>query len=253
MKGTIRSLLTIRCRPGRDTMIALLTALLMIPIYYTGTHDRSGLAGLLVFVILGNGILNVLFPAYYVLLVRGEGPAELGITTRRLWLAVLLSLLCSAFSWKGLQREAALSPDVDLLRQLIFNGIILWEPFFIFGWLQLRFERAFGILPGIVLAAICFGAYHLGTFPLPGVVGLVVVGVICGAVFCITKNLLTLWPATWAVFSSIGTMQGKMQFGWDQIAIYAVILLIQIAGITWMILHSRKPAKDCKSNPRSDE
>jgi membrane protease YdiL (CAAX protease family) len=242
MKVAIGSLLTIRWHPGRDTIIALLTAVLMIPIYYTGTHERSGLAGLFVFVIFGNGILNVLFPAYYVLLLRGEGPEGLGITTRRLWLAVLLSLVCSLFSWKGLQREAALSPDVDLLRQLVFNGIILWEPLFVFGWLQLRFERAFGILPGIVLAAICFGAYHLGTFSLPGVVGLVVVGVICGVVFRITKNLLTLWPATWAVFSSIGTMQGKMHFGWDQIAIYGVILLIQIAAITWMILHSRKSA-----------
>jgi membrane protease YdiL (CAAX protease family) len=254
MNDAARSLFSLRWRPGWDTAFALLTGLLMIPVYYVGAHDHSGVAGLLVFVIFGNGILNVLLPAYYVLVVRREGPEELGITTRRLWLAVLLSLACCLFSWKGLQREAASNPDVDLLRLLVFNSVILWEPLFVYGWLELRFERAFGILPGIVLAAICFGAYHLGTFPLPGVVGLVVVGVVFGVVFRITRNLLTLWPATWAVVSSIGTMQGKMQFGWDQVALYAVILLVQIVAIAWMVRNGRKRAcggRDGESQKRA--
>ena len=53
----------------------------------------------------------------------------------------------------------------------------MWEPFFVYGWLQLRFERAFGVIPGIALAAVCFGAYHIGTFPLSGVVTLLGLGV----------------------------------------------------------------------------
>jgi membrane protease YdiL (CAAX protease family) len=240
MKNAIKIILTIRWRPGQDTAVAIVTALLMIPVYYIGTHDLNGIAGLLVFVIFGNGILNVLFPAYYLLVLRRAGPEELGITTHWLWVAVLLSIACSLFAWKGLEHEAALHPDAELLPQLIFNGVILWEPFFVFGWLQLRFERAFGILPGIVLAATCFGAYHLGTFPLEGVASLVVVGIVFATVFRTTKNLLTLWPASWAVASSIGTLQGDMHFGWDQIAIYAVLLFVQVAAIAWMILHGRK-------------
>jgi membrane protease YdiL (CAAX protease family) len=239
MMNAIKNIFTFHWQPDRDTAVALMTALLMIPVYYTGTHDQTGLGGLLVFVIFGNGILNVLFPAYYLLVVRKAGPAELGITTSRLWLALPLSVVCSLFAWKGLQQEALSHPDIDLLPQLIFNGVILWEPFFVFAWLQLRFERAFGILPGIVLAATCFGAYHLGTFPLAGVASLVVVGIVFAILFRTTKNLLTLWPATWAVASSIGTMQGNMQFRWDQIAIYAVILVVQVVAIAWMIAAGR--------------
>jgi len=238
-------------RPGQDTAVALVTALLMIPVYFAGTHAQNSMVGLLVFVIFGNGILNVLFPAYYLLVLRGATPAELGITTRRLWLAVPLSIVFSLLAWKGLQREIQSHADIDLLPQLIFNGIILWEPFFVFGWLQLRFERAFGILPGIALAAVCFGAYHLGTFPLDGIATLVVVGLVCAILFRATKNLLTLWPATWAIISSIGTMQEGMRFGWNEIALYAVILLVQVAAIAWMIArgHKRRRHEPAKEAP----
>lgn len=240
MKDTIKNIFTFRWRPGQDTAVALATALLMIPVYFLGTHAKNSSAGLLVFTIFGNGFLNVLFPAYYLLVIRKAGPEELGITTRRLWLAVLLSVVCSVFMAKGLQRELASHRDIDLLPQLIFNAVILWEPFFVFGWLQLRFERAFGILPGIVLAALSFGAYHLGTYPLSGVASLVVFGLVFAILFRTTKNLLTLWPATWAVVSSIGTIQGNMRFGWNEIAIYTAILVVQIVAIAWMIVHGRK-------------
>jgi hypothetical protein len=239
MKNAIKNLFTFRWNPGQDTVVAMLTALLMIPVYYVETHWHNSVAGLLIFVIFGNGILNVLFPAYYLLVFRRVGLEELGITTHRLWLAVPLSLVCTLFVWKGLQREAQLHSDIELLPQLIFNGLILWEPFFVFGWLQLRFEKAFGMAPGIILAAICFGAYHLGTYPMEGIVTLVVVGILSGILFRTTKNLLTLWPATWAVMSSIGTMQADMRFGWDQVAIYAAILLVQVIAIGSMALKRR--------------
>lgn len=240
MRALIKAILTLRWQPSQDTLAALLTALLMIPVYYVGTHDTTGIVGLLVFVVLGNGILNVLFPAYYILVMRKERPRELGITTDRLWLAVGLSLVWGLMSWVGLQKEARLHPDADLLPQLVFNGLILWEPFFVYGWLQLRFERAFGMLPGIVLAAACFGAYHLGTYPLSAVGMLVVIGLIYAVLFRMTKNLLTLWPLVWSVGSSIGTLQGGFYFGWNEIGTYAIILLVQVVAIAWMIWHRRR-------------
>lgn len=223
--------------PG--TAYAALTALLMVPIYYIGSHQPGKITGFLVFVVLGNGILNVLFPAYYMLVKRREEPAELGITTRRLWLALGLSVVWGMMTWGGLQKEARLHPEVNLLPQLIFNGLILWEPFFVYGWLQLRFERAFGMLPGMVLAAACFGAYHLGTYPLPAVGILITLGIVYAVLFRMTKNLLTLWPLVWSVNSTIGTLQGGFYFGWNDVGTYASLLLIQLVAITCLILHSQ--------------
>lgn len=144
-------------RPGRDTITALLTAVAMLPVYYLGVHGRGSLVGVVGFVILGNGILNVLFPAYYLLIYRRERPAELGLTKDRLWLSLAFSVLCSALFWPRLLTEIQSHPSVNLIPPLVYNGLALWQPFFVFGWLQLRFERAFGILPGSSLPLLSSG------------------------------------------------------------------------------------------------
>ena len=100
-RKNIKTFLTFRWQPGQDTLVALVTAVLMIPIYYAGAHIADTTLNTLVFGLLGNVVLSVLFPVYYLLRLRGEQLDELGITTRRWWLAALLSLALSAISWLG--------------------------------------------------------------------------------------------------------------------------------------------------------
>ncbi len=239
-KKHIKTLLTVRWQPGQDTFVALISAVLMIPVYYAGTHIKETVVNTLVFVVLGNVVLNVLFPVFYLLRVRGEGLADVGITTRKWKIAAVISLALSAVSWFGLQRIIAQTPGVDPVPQLLVNGLILWEPFFVFGWLQLRFERAFGILPAIFLAALAMGAYHLGTFPLSGVLSMAVLGLSFAAVFRVTRNLLSMWPLTWAVCSSIGSLQGGLVFGWSVVFIYVAVLLVQLLGIIGIAMLAHK-------------
>jgi hypothetical protein len=179
-----------------------------------------------------------------VLVVRREGLNQLGITRRWWWLALLSSVVVSVLFWPRLQQVAAQHPDIDLLPLLLANGLILWEPFFVYGWLQLRFERAFGVIPGIALAAVCFGAYHIGTFPLSGVVTLVLLGAFFGVLFrAAGGNLLALWPLTWAVTSSIGVLEGGFGFGWSDVATYALLLIVQVVSIALMARHVDRPSR----------
>lgn len=231
----IKTIFTLRWQPGQDTAVALATAFLMVPGYYFCTHASGIPIASLLLAIGINGVLNVLLPAYYMLIVRREGLDSVGITTRRLGWALGISIAGSLIMWKGLQRELPSHPEVNLAAQLLFNGVILWEPFFVFGWLQLRFERALGLLPGILLAAASFAAYHLGTYPLSGVVSLGILGVVFGILFRMTRNIFTLWPLTWSICSSIGTLQGGMTFQWHEVLLYAAILLVQLSGIAWMV------------------
>ena len=240
-----RETFALRWRPRGDTAVALLTVVLMVGLYYANTRAQGPVFSLVVFVILTNGVLNVLFPAYYVLVVRREGLNQLGITRRWWWLALLLSVVVSVLFWPQLQQVAAQQPNIDLLLPLLLaNGLILWEPFFVYGWLQLRFERAFGVIPGIALAAVCFGAYHIGTFPLSGVVTLFGLGVFFGVLFrAAGGNLLALWPLTWAVTSSIGVLEGGFGFGWSDVATYALLLVVQVVLIALVVRHLGRPSR----------
>src|ERR687890_1855602 len=166
----------------------------------------------------------------------GARPA--GYHEAMVWLAPLLSVAISVLFWPQLQDAVAQQPDIELVPLLLANGLILWEPFFVYGWLQLRFERAFGVIPGIGLAAVCFGAYHLGTFPLSGVGSLALLGVFFGVLFRVSGgNLLALWPLTWAVTSSIGVLEGGFGFSWSDVATYALLLIVQVVAIALMVRH----------------
>lgn len=219
--------------PNADTLVALLTEIAMIAAYWTAAHLLTrGWDGVLVFGVLANLGLNVLFPVWWIAYHREQPLSELGITTRRWLPSLLIGAGLAAFSSFRLRQMAA---GIDWLPHVLFNGVILWEPFFVHAWLQLRFDRAFGIVPGILLAGLSFAAYHTGTYPPSGLIILLISGLVFAAVFRLTSNLLTVWPLLWCVGSSIGTLKGGMQFTWDQVAIWLVILLIQLGfiGYTW--------------------
>jgi protein-S-isoprenylcysteine O-methyltransferase Ste14 len=138
-------------------------------------------------------------------------------------------------------------PKELVLPTVIFNGLCLWEPFFVHCWVQLRFERAFGVVPGILAAGVCLGSYHIGTYPWGMVIVLGMVGLIYGTLFRLTRNLLILWPLTWTVASTMGTVSGGFTFGWETVWIYAAMLLTQGAGI-WWIARTRQNHKDPEQN-----
>jgi membrane protease YdiL (CAAX protease family) len=214
----------------------------MIGVYYTNAHlDPSNLVARgVVFVLAGSVFLNVVFPAYYVLRVRGEGLAELGVRFDNWRSALVASVLVTLVHLPGLFAAVREHPQVDLLPHLLFNGLILWEPFFVYGWLQLRYERAFGVLPGILLAGLSFAAYHAGTFPPAYLPTLLVWGVFDAVAFRVTRNLLTLFPFTWAAASGAGTLEGGFAMGWFEVAVYVVVLVIQ--SLTLLSLARARPA-----------
>jgi hypothetical protein len=219
--------------PSSDTLMALFTEIAMIVLYWTTTHLlRSGWDDVLVFWVLTNLGLDVLFPVWWIAYRRKQPLSELGITTRHWLPSLLIGVLLAAFSSLRLRQMAS---DVNWLPYVLFNAIILWETFFVFSWLQLRFDRAFGIVPGVLLAGLSFAAYHIGTYPPAMLIVLLIIGLVYASISRLTSNLLIVWPFVWSVASSIGTLMSGMQFTWKQVAIWSVILVIQLGliGYTW--------------------
>ena len=225
-----------RFNPTTETIVATSSAMLMIPVYFIGTHYHN-LMGLFIFTLFGNLLLNVLFPIYYITFIKKSTLADIGIT-KHLWkTSLLLSLILAGISIPQLLHFATKHSWTMIIHHLVFNGLSLWEPFFVFGWLLLCFDRAFGAVFGVVLAISCFLLYHIGSYPLQGMIGLGIAGIMLGILFRFTKNILVLWPLGWAVSSSIGTLQGGLVFSLNDIFLYLIILIVQLIIITYSYRH----------------
>jgi len=221
---------------SKDSVLALITAFLMPPVYYANTHYgmESSAVFFIVFILLGHLLLNTLIPAYVVLHLSGEGLSGLGITTNNLIKSIVISIVLAAISYYQLLIVAQEYGDVDLLPHLIFNGLLLWEVLFVYGWLQLRFEKAFGYILAPILSALCFCLYHVGSFDSAEILPLFFSGLIFGIVFGITRNIFSLIPIAWSVSSGIGTITGGFIGGWDHVFIYSLVVVVQIF-ILWKI------------------
>jgi len=241
-RSRLRSLKWFCWDPGVDTMLALASVAAMNVIFYVNAKyaETHPLVFLLLFVLVGNLGLNTLGPAWYVLRIRHERAAELGLTAVRWPLSIAVSLAIALWSWPGLLRVAgdAGLDEAAIVRQVAFNALVFWEVFFVFGWLQLRFERAFGILPAIPLASLGFAAYHFGTFPTEGLIELFQVGLVFAIAFRITRSVLALIPIAWSVVSSIGTIPAGFLATWEAVCLYVVLVGIQVAGLALLIRSS---------------
>lgn len=223
----------VRFDPGQDTVVAIGTVLVFWPIYYVGANVDA-IGALLLFLIGGNLVINVFVPAYYTLLVREDSLAELGIK-RDGWIRALgISLLLVGLTAPGVLAVMDQYTLAELIPHVLSMGLALWEPLFVHGWLQIRYENAFGTVPGILLAGGSFGLYHLGTYPVAGVVALASFGCLYAIAFRAARwNLLALFPLTWAVGATAGTI-GQFSYGWWDALTWLVLLLVSAAGLWWL-------------------
>ena len=225
----------VRWSPGRDTFVALATLVYFVPSYYLGANTGS-LFGLVNF-LFATTVVLVILPAYYVLRVMGRQPSEIGFTARNLLPSLGLSAIMVLRYMPVLRAALASIPEANVAPHLLYCGLCLWEPFFIHCWVQLRFEKAFGIVPGILAAGVCTAVYHVGTFPLGMVLMLGGYGLLYGVLFRLTRNIFTLWPLAWAGASAMGTIAGGFVFGWSHATLYGGVLLAQLLAI-WVFYRS---------------
>jgi len=243
IKNSLKHLFQLRCQPTKDTAIAFILGFLVIAtslglFFFSGdtTTDKTGIFVLRDFIMIFG--LGFAFPLYYVLIVRKESVSEFGIT-RQKWLislvvGVVLALLelfqfATESSGKGL--EILLSSEaIGPIFYIMIAGI--FEVIFFYAFLRQRFENAFGIVPGIILAALFYSFHHAGFQP--EFMKLFFVGIMFASVFRITKNALIIYPffwgvgACWDVLVSFGAMK-ELEGAWIN-GLVTLIMMIIFAG-----------------------
>ncbi|MGE5141610.1 MAG: type II CAAX prenyl endopeptidase Rce1 family protein [Rudaea sp.] len=227
--------------PSRNTAIALLTELGMILAYallgrYADDMLEVALIGLVVV-----PVFAVVIPVYWTVIVEHRDLAALGLTLRGAFPSLLLSLGLSLILLAPITYMRL--PGVSAERWLpmaIAGAVSLFEPLFIFGWLQLRFEKDFGILPAILMAAGGFALYHVGYMP-DAMSGEFYNAAVWAIAFRLTRNLLVTWPVLWATTSAyICYASNVCFFNWGMVTGSSMVFVLEIVLIGIIALVGRR-------------
>ena len=141
-------------------------------------------------------LLGIMLPLLFVLRTRSP-IADFGFTLRRARLFLAINLvLAAALLWQQLRTSpppAAFQWNADNLWRAGYVAVsLVFELVFFYGFLRTLFERAFGALAGIVLAALFYSLHHAGFQP--EFVKLFFVGILYASVFRIGNSALLIFP-----------------------------------------------------------
>lgn len=209
LSAAFKSLFTFRWQPNRDLLAVLVSWGLVVGALYSatvvvGTQAWGGMAYFALYAVLGAGIFGVGLPLYWTVVVRKRPLSDLGLTTRWLWLSLALQVIFAALQYTGTLAKSGL-PGFEALAPLLALSLAIgfFEAVFWRGWVLLRLEQAFGLIPAILLGSALYAAYHIGyAMPLDEMIFLFFIGVMYAVAFRLTKNVFILWP----IFQPLGQL-----------------------------------------------
>jgi hypothetical protein len=205
----LKQVLSIRWNLGKDLAVVALSWLLVVGALYTATvivgqTVWGGLAYFFLYAVVGATLFGIGIPLYWMTVVRRRSIADLGLTTKRWGLSLVLQVIFATLLYFGTFAKVQLPPIEELLPLVALALTIgFFEAVFWRGWVLLRLEEAFGIIPAILLGSALYAAYHIGYgMPLSEMIFLFFIGILFAVVFRLTKNILILWP----VFQPMGQL-----------------------------------------------
>lgn len=111
----------------------------------------------------------------------------------------------------------------------------LFEAVFFRGWIQLRFEKAFGALPAVFLGAAFYALYHIGYgMTVSEIWFLFLLGISFALAFRVTRNILVLFPFyTWlgGLFTNISEglrIPFESVYGFVNVLVWMIIPIVII-------------------------
>jgi membrane protease YdiL (CAAX protease family) len=206
---TAKKIFTLRWHPGHDLSAVLVSWILVVGALYTATNIVGqevwgGIGYFLLYAVLGAAVFGIGIPVYWMVVVRKRSPAELGITARWLWLSLALQIVFSVIQYTGTLAKGALPPFEEFVPLLALSLTIgFFEAVFWRGWVLLRLEEAFGLIPAIFLGSLLYALYHIGYgMEMSEMIFLFFIGIMFAVAFRLTKNIFILYP----VFQPMGQL-----------------------------------------------
>ncbi len=200
----LRDFMRFRCRPSMDLLVVLVSFLALIAGLYSAWKTFTIASA---WVPVSMFILGVVVPIAYNSLVKKRPLSETGLS-KKYWLrSLILGPILFVILFLFAPSHSPLASFIPAVASLTFTELLpllaleltaglFWTIFF-HGWVQMRFERAFGAIPAILVAATFFALHHVGygePLSLSHLAQPFVGGIIFSTVFRLTRNILILWP-----------------------------------------------------------
>lgn len=219
------------------TYLAVVALLLAAFRAFTTDH----VAGL--FVCFGSALtLGVAVPVWHTVWRRRRPLADLGLRWDNwrptLALALVLGGLQFALTLWGHDLPAP-GEWVPLLGMALVVGV--FESVFFRGYLQGRLEASFGTVPGTALAAVLYGAYHVGYGMGAGeIVFLTGLGLVYAVAYRLVHNVLVLWPLLTPLGSFYASLEsGDVDLPWASLAGFGDVLALMGLCVWLAVRHQR--------------
>ena len=238
--SVLKTIFNLRWQPDRHTWVAILAGIAAILLSLGLIPFAGGRWEYLSAVILRDLLmifgLGFVLPIFYTLYMEKQPLSSLGLTLKHWHLMLLISLLLAGMLVFVFAKET----EGPIQVQGSAGGVLyimvagIFEMLFFYGFLQIHFEKAFGIIPAILLAALFYSFHHAGFQP--EFTSLFFVGVFYMSIFRVAGSLLVLYPFAWGTGALWDVL---VDFGMDYNVFrwqIALLVLVLMAGcVLWII------------------
>ena len=247
---TLKQVLSIRWNPNRDLGILALSWLLVVATLYTanvivGSTVWGGMAYFLLYAVVGATLFGVGLPLYWTTVIRRRSIADLGITTKWLVASLAIQLILAILQYMSTLAKTQLPafqeffPLIALSLTIGFFEAVFWR-----GWVLLRLEEAFGVLPAILLGSALYALYHIGYgMPMSEMIFLFFIGIVFAVIFRLTKNIFILWPIFQPMGQLITLIKDKLTLPFLASIGFVEVLVLMIVLVWLAARYQRKHAQ----------
>ncbi len=195
MKNTLSKLF--QWRSSNETLIPLVAGLIVVSLSVAMiiVQDMPWLS-IIIRDIVQVFIVGIIFPLAFI--HRSDNAfIEFGLSLRKWYIFLPINLILGALMLCMFLSESPPSADFRVDASVLWKGAfvmcaLVFELVFFYSFLRTMFERAFGIVPGIVLTALFYAFHHVGFQPEYG--KLFFVGLMYATIFRLGKSALLIFP-----------------------------------------------------------
>ncbi|KUO51871.1 MAG: hypothetical protein APF76_16145 [Desulfitibacter sp. BRH_c19] len=228
---------------SKDLFAVILSWVLVVGTLYTAFQIFTTEMVAANFITFGFGTIllcGIGLPIAYIKIIKRKGLELLGISKRNIILSIMLGSVLAIGQYSQTLAKVTL-PDIQHLVPLVTMvlAVGLFESIFFRGWMQQRFEAAFGLVPSIIIASILYSFYHIGYgMTWLEMYQLFYVGIFYAVVFRLTNNIFILYPfliPTGALYTNI-----KEGLILPFEASYGFLIVIALSILTIIFFHKLK-------------